>query len=407
MPAGFRSHYFAKRKRTADARKDSEEGGPSSSFDTSDIPVVDSEAMGNDPPHGSKPVEEDDLIHVITSFGEGAYMALDMSADGEGSNSSKRSSFSALGKDALWRHQVQATALASHPLRRRFASGGSDGVVRLWDFGDPISLGAVRARQFGRVSSLKFSAHGNALVSVYVSGHVAVWQDPESSMSVSGSTRREVRGLKVIPAFQNRNASDVVFLDERFTIAAVGDPASPPAVGHGLRVYDTREANAMYHTSWSARVHNGGEARCLGLLEDRVRVVTGGVDGTLSVVDLRMSRSSAAGGGVQARVAELPAHDDEVTCLTLESPRGRALISGCRNGDIKMWDSRTLLQLDHLPAAHAQTRHYWSGNGFGGMVGSYGATAAVLTDRSLISCGGDGMLKVWGPGYSTSDLSVL
>jgi hypothetical protein len=136
--------------------------------------------------------------------------------------------------------------------------------------------------------------------------------------------------------------------------------------------------------------------------------VTGGLDGWLSVVDLRMSKSATAGGGgMQARVAELPAHDDEVKCLGTELPRGRALVSGCRNGDIKIWDSRTLLQLDSIPGAHPPTRHYWSGSGIGGLVGSYGVQSVVLTDRSLISCGGDGKLKAWGPGHSTAYLNVV
>ncbi len=98
---------------------------------------------------------------------------------------------------------------------------------------------------------------------------------------------------------------------------------------------------------------------------------------------------------------------DEVTCLAVEWPRGRALVSGCRNGDIKVWDSRTLLQLDVLHGAHTPTRHYWSGSGIGGLVGSYGTQSVALTDRSLISCGGDGVVKIWGPGWSDYDLNVL
>lgn len=61
-----------------------------------------------------------------------------------------------------------------------------------------------------------------------------------------------------------------------------------------------------------------------------MRLVTGGCDGSLSVVDAR----------TRTCVAELPAHDDEVICLRIETPRGRALASGCRNGDIKLWDAR-------------------------------------------------------------------
>lgn len=404
MPAGFRSHYFS--RQAGKSEPDASSGSATGATWDADESVPPSQ----DPPGDSTLQSvENDVGHIGTSFGEGPYMPLDMSAqaqDRDSSTSSKRSAFSIGAKDSVWRHQVQASALAAHPLRRRFASGGGDGVVRLWDYADPISVGALRGRNCGRVSSLKFSAYGNALVSVHASGQVVLWQEPESAMTLGGNSRKPNKEAIVINAFQHRNASDVVFLDERSSVAAVGDPTAPTAVGHGLRIFDTREPNASIQPSWSARIHNGGEARCLALMEDRVRVVTGGIDGSLSVVDMRMSKSATA-GGMQAHVAELPAHDDEVTCLALESPRGRALVSCCRNGDIKLWDSRTLLQLDRIPAAHPPTRHYWSGDGIGGMVGSYGTTAASLTDRSLISCGGDGILKVWGPGYYTSDLRVL
>jgi WD40 repeat protein len=430
MPAGFRSHYFA-RKRNRDScgaraalfrprddmMKDSDHRGAvnddsiSGDIDDLDLDFQNETYDGA----GAKALAED----FDSTLGEGSYMRLDMSnsSTGIGDDSSShssgsyilRASYSAVSsrRKLIWRHQVEATALAAHPLRRRFASGGTDGVVRLWDFGDPVALGALQHRNFGRVAALKYSAYGNALVSVHACGNVALWHDPDIYVGMSTASGRG-RSEPVIRAFQGRNASDAVFLDEQFTIAAVGDPLSTPAMGHSLRIFDTREPHSSMSPSWSARVHNGGEARCVALLEDRVRVVTGGLDGWLSVVDLRMSKSATAGGGgMQARVAELPAHDDEVTCLGTELPRGRALVSGCRNGDIKIWDSRTLLQLDSIPGAHPPTRHYWSGSGIGGLVGSYGVQSVVLTDRSLISCGGDGKLKAWGPGHSTAYLNVV
>ncbi|CAN8062136.1 unnamed protein product [Agarophyton chilense] len=322
----------------------------------------------------------------------GPYVPLDMSEHGE-MGFVRRSS---ARQKAIWRHQVEATTLASHPLRRRFASGGTDGVVRLWDFADPISLASFREDRFGRVTCLCFSAYGNTLMAVYSSGHVSIWDESEMYCSRPRKESR-TRRSKLVRAFDNRIASGGSFLDERHTIAVVGDATAPPSVGHSLRIFDTREAHSGFHASWSTAVNHQSEARCLALLEDRMRVVTGGLDGSLSVVDIRTKKC----------VADLPAHDSEVTCLALEVPRGRALVSGSSNGEIKMWDSRTLLQLDVIQEAHRPTRHYWSGNGFGGLVGIYGTQGLALTDRSLISCGGDGVVKIWGPGWSDFDLSVV
>lgn len=75
--------------------------------------------------------------------------------------------------------ETEASALASHPRRRRFASGGTDGIVRLWNFGEGISNSGLRDRSHGRVVALQYSAYGDALLCVYSSGYVAVWHDPD------------------------------------------------------------------------------------------------------------------------------------------------------------------------------------------------------------------------------------
>lgn len=382
MPAGFRGHYLSKRSKHSQEREDERLKALAKDRD-----LEESEENRQ---------AEDSFLSSYDGFGEGPYVALELEANDFGKSRRERTATSARSRKAVWRHQVQATTLASHPMRRRFASGGTDGVVRLWDFADPISLASFREENYGRVSDLRFSAYGNTMLAVYSSGHVSIWDDPDLYSSRGGRGSRGSRA-KNIQAFDNRVASAGEFLDERHTIAVVGDAAAPPAAGHSLRIFDTREPHYGFHASWSAAVNHQTEARCLTLLEDRMRVVTGGLDGSMSVVDIRTKKC----------VAELPAHSDEVTCLALEMPRGRALVSGSTNGEIKLWDSRTLLQLDVIAEAHTPTRHYWSGNGIGGLVGSYGTQGLALTDRSLISCGGDGVVKVWGPGWSDFDLNVL
>ncbi len=379
MPAGFRSHYLTqkqKRKKRAQERK---------------LEALEQQKARDE--RAAVNAADDEIIRSFDAgFGEGAYIPLSLS------NANTHRSTVMRNKKAIWRHQVEATALCSHPFRRRFATGGTDGCVRLWDFTDPVCIASFRETRYGRVTDLSFSAYGSRLLAVHSSGHVAIWNDPDNYRSLDESTpasRR--RKAQLITAFDNRAANGGIFVDEQHTIAVVGDPMAPPVVGDSLRVFDTRDANSAFRASWSARVHDHGESRCIALLEDRVRIVSGGVNGSLSVVDLR----------TRGCIAELPAHEDEVTCLGVEWPRERAIASGCRNGDIKVWDSRTLLQLDVLHGAHTPTRHYWSGSGIGGLVGSYGTTSLALTNRSLISCGGDGVVKVWGPGFANYDLHVL
>eukprot|EP00177_Eucheuma_denticulatum_P000266 GFKZ01000450.1.p1 GENE.GFKZ01000450.1~~GFKZ01000450.1.p1 ORF type:complete len:2373 (+),score=210.70 GFKZ01000450.1:93-7211(+) len=382
MPAGFRSHYASRRVENQGLQNDERLAALAMDRDLDNI--------------REKREEEDSFLSTYDGFGEGPYVALELEANEAGRRRSQQ--VTSQGHKVVWRHQVLATTLASHPLRRRFASGGTDGVVRLWDFADPISLASFREDNFGRVSDVCFSAYGNTMLAVYASGQVFVWDDPDTYSShprgdrgVNGSRAKSIR------AFDNRAASAGTFLDERHVVAIVGDPTAPPSVNHSLRIFDTREPNSSFHASWSAAVNHQSEARRLALLEDRMRLVTGGLDGSLSVVDIR----------TKTCVAELPAHTDEVTCIALEMPRGRAMVTGSANGEIKLWDSRTLLQLDIIPEAHTPTRHYWSGNGIGGLVGSYGTQGLALTDRSLISCGGDGVVKIWGPGWSDFDLNVI
>lgn len=383
IPAGFRSHYLAKK---TDLEADQEDKRLEALARDREIDSIEENRH-----------EDDSFLSSYDGFGEGPYVALELEANDAARNRALHTRPHGGRRKAVWRHQVQATSLAAHPLRRRFASGGTDGVVRLWGYADPISLAAFREDHYGRIADLCFSAYGNTMLAVYSSGHVTIWDDPDvySSQRITRGSRGT--RAKVIRAFDNRAASGGAFLDERHTIAVVGDPTAPPSVGHSLRIFDSREPHSSFHASWSAAVNHQSEARCLALLEDRMRLVTGGLDGSLSIVDIR----------TKTCIAELPAHADEVKCLALEMPRGRALVSGSTNGEIKLWDSRTLRQLDVIQEAHKPTRHYWSGNGIGGLVGSYGTQGLALTDRSLISCGGDGVVKIWGPGWSDFDLNVL
>src|SRR5688500_117386 len=70
--------------------------------------------------------------------------------------------------------EVQVTAVAVSPDGKRFASGGSDGQIRLWDpaTGQPLfTLSGTK----GTVSALQFSPDGQLLVSGATDRRVRVW----------------------------------------------------------------------------------------------------------------------------------------------------------------------------------------------------------------------------------------
>src|SRR4051812_46668451 len=71
-------------------------------------------------------------------------------------------------------HHGPVLAVAFHPDGRRLASGGFDGLVRIWD----TRSGTTRRRLAGhraKVTALAFSADGRWLVSGDVLGTLCLW----------------------------------------------------------------------------------------------------------------------------------------------------------------------------------------------------------------------------------------
>jgi WD40 repeat protein len=60
------------------------------------------------------------------------------------------------------------------PDGRRFATGGPDGAVRVWDF-DTLKETLVCRGQAGAVNAVTFSADGRRLAAATSSGTVLIW----------------------------------------------------------------------------------------------------------------------------------------------------------------------------------------------------------------------------------------
>ena len=70
--------------------------------------------------------------------------------------------FARLGS-AAWLHPDQPLALAVHPTGKEVASGGSDGIVRVWDAATGKVLHTIQRKGGGGASALAYSADGKWL----------------------------------------------------------------------------------------------------------------------------------------------------------------------------------------------------------------------------------------------------
>jgi hypothetical protein len=139
-------------------------------------------------------------------------------------------------------------------------------------------------------------------------------------------------------------------------------------------------------------------------------IATAGRNGDIAAHDLRMLggggkdgtviwRSKVRNGGV--------GHTAAVTSLAVIAPpaarrrrfgygsgAGSLLISGCKDGDIRVWGASTGVHLQQHPTAHE--RHTFLAPRGGGANVLYMGVAKILAlDGGALSCGGDGTVKLF------------
>eukprot|EP00871_Galdieria_phlegrea_P005252 jgi/Galph1/5728/GphlegSOOS_G4393.1 len=291
-------------------------------------------------------------------------------------------------ESTIWKYAPQALYLVADPVRRKYASGHADGTIKLWNFADAFHLGQWKVPSVGRVSSLAFSSYGDRLLACHATGQLVLWDEPFLAVG-----RQTVALPIIIDAFGKRRASQAIFVDDRNVIAVVGSPQGAIASGNSLLVYDIRSPHYDVRPDWSCKVNHGKESRCLVLLEDRWRIVTGGIDGSISMVDIRMHHS----------IADLAqVHSGEIQTISLESTRGRALFTGCSNGEGHLWDTRTMKCLDSIsleerrkkPPLLLSSIQNWKTS-----LTNHGILSSFLTDTCLLVGCGNSSLRLWGKGW--------
>ena len=285
------------------------------------------------------------------------------------------------------------------------ASGGDDGVVRLWDAGTGKPLRRLE-RHAATVQFLEFSRDGRRLASASDDGTAKVW-DAKTGRVIKNASGHEnsVYGLSISPsgemlATAGRDGNVRLFWinDEKtltaapvnegvlrghlqpvyaVTFSADGESLASTGQDGTLRLWGPKTAGASL-----AQIDDPGGPTAVAVSPDGHLIASGSANGSLHVWEVPSLDVPSTVS--DARVSVAGAHRGAVHALAF-SPDGVALISGGEDGAVHFWtvapDAVTLKPTDLArPANAAPVR-----------------AVAWSSDGLVFSGSDDGTIRVWNP----------
>lgn len=239
-------------------------------------------------------------------------------------------------------HLGQIRSVAFSPDCRRLASGGDDGVIRVWDARTGSRCTQLAGHTAG-VRSVGFSPDGKRMASGGDEGVVRVWDLD------TGSQRAQLIG-------HTAGVRSVAFSPDGKKLASGGDDGV-------VRVWDAGAGEQRAQLAG----HAAG-VRSVAFSPDGLTLASGGGgDGAIQVWDVRTSKQRT----------QLPGHGGWVLSVAF-SPDGKALASGGDDGVVRVWDVGTGKQRAEF-AGH--TGWVWS--------------VVFSPDGTTVASGGDQSIRVW------------
>jgi WD40 repeat protein len=274
--------------------------------------------------------------------------------------------------------------VAWSPDRRRLASGGAEGMVRVWEARSGKLLHEVKGHA-GWVGTVAYAPDGASLASGGGDGTVRVWE------ARSGKLLHELKG-------HAGWARTVAYAPDGASLASGGGDGT-------VRVWEARSGKLLHEL----KGHTGG-VRTVAYAPDGASLASGSDDGTVRVWEARSGKllhelkghagwvrtvayapdgASLASGSDEGTVRvwearggkllhELKGHAGGVMTVAY-APDGASLASGSDEGTVRVWEARS-----------GKLLHELKGHALGVMTVAYAPDGA-----SLASGGGDGTVRVW------------
>lgn len=253
-------------------------------------------------------------------------------------------------------HKGGCTSLASQPQGHLMATCGLDKTVQTWDLNLDAHVTTYHGL-LGSANDVSFSADGRRLLGAGGDKRLLVWN------TATGQVLHTLTG--------HTNAVSCVScspLDESVAVSAGEDRC--------LKVWDLTRG----YSSRSLPCTKMPTA--LSVSNDGCTIVTGHLDGTLCLWDVRQSRAGSQ------PLAEVRDHSQAILCLSPTNHPDR-LLTASRDNQLRIWDFRQLGQIQVLKAPHFNIGHI-------GSMGRGKCHAEMSGDGRWVAAGAaDGQIFVW------------
>ncbi|CAH1797131.1 unnamed protein product [Owenia fusiformis] len=255
--------------------------------------------------------------------------------------------------------------MGSHPHLPYYLTGGTDGSVKLYEWGHDQCISTAREPGTqAKVTKILFNAQGNKFGVAEGEGSLCLWQ-----VGLGVNMSKPFMKLKC----HTKTTYDFTFVGSSSLLATAGASTD----NKNVCLWDTLMSpkNSLVH---SFACHDSGAPSLLYAAQNQC-IISGGKRGEICIFDIRQRQIRHT----------FQAHESSVRCLAMD-PSEEFFITGSSDGDIKIWGLTVHQLMASLPGEHAKSSI------FRNMHGAHtGCIQLMIGPRGhLYSCGADGSLKV-------------